>query len=94
MSNREKAHAFFVLRARSTSVLAWVSVSTFRPCGRVRMRLPQNDEMKWNTAVTRFAGFCSELPLSPSEDDIPEYHDIIKLFEMPVSMTCRYVSTN
>jgi len=45
------------------------------------MGLPQNDEMRWNTAVTRFAGFCSELPLSPSEDDISEYHDIIKLFE-------------
>jgi hypothetical protein len=40
-----------------------------------------HDEGKWNIAVTRFAAFCSDLPLSPSEDDISEYHDIIKVFE-------------
>jgi hypothetical protein len=38
------------------------------------------NQTKLNIAVTRFAGFVSHLPLSPNEDDIIEYHDIITLF--------------
>jgi hypothetical protein len=38
------------------------------------------DETKLNIAVVRFAGFVSHLPLSPNEDDILEYHDIVELF--------------
>jgi hypothetical protein len=40
-----------------------------------------DDQMKLNVAVTRFALFVHNLPLSPDEDDILEYHDIIGLFE-------------
>jgi hypothetical protein len=40
-----------------------------------------DDQTKLNLAVTRFAAFASNLPLSPDEDDILEYHDIIGLFE-------------
>jgi hypothetical protein len=40
-----------------------------------------DDQTKLNLAVTRFAAFVSNLPLSPDEDDILEYHDIIGLFE-------------
>jgi hypothetical protein len=36
---------------------------------------------KWNIAITRFAGFCSDIPLSPNEDDVSEYHDIVTLLE-------------
>jgi hypothetical protein len=39
------------------------------------------NETKWNIAVLRFAAFASDLSVSPNEDDISEYHDIIKLFE-------------
>jgi hypothetical protein len=38
-------------------------------------------QAKWNIAVIRFAAFVSDLPLSPDEHDVLEYHDIIKLFE-------------
>jgi hypothetical protein len=38
------------------------------------------NQTKLNIAVTRFAGFVSHLPLSPNEDDIFEYHEIIALF--------------
>ena len=40
-----------------------------------------HNQTKWNIAVVRFAGFASNLSLSPDEDDVSEYHDIIKLFE-------------
>ncbi len=40
-----------------------------------------DDQTKLNFAVTRFAAFVSNLPLSPDEDDILEYHEIIRLFE-------------
>jgi hypothetical protein len=36
---------------------------------------------KLNIAVTRFAAFVSDLPLSPNEAEVLEYHDIITLFE-------------
>jgi hypothetical protein len=36
---------------------------------------------KLNIAITRFAGFVSELPHSPTENDVLEYHDILDLFE-------------
>ena len=36
---------------------------------------------KLNIATTRFAGFVSELPHSPTENDVLEYHDILDLFE-------------
>jgi len=38
-------------------------------------------ETQLNIAVTRFAAFVSNLPVSPDELDVFEYHDIIKLFE-------------
>ena len=38
-------------------------------------------ETQLNLAATRFAAFVSNLPLSPDELDVFEYHDIIKLFE-------------
>jgi hypothetical protein len=38
-------------------------------------------QAKWNIAVIRFARFVSDLPLSPDEHDVLEYHDILKLFE-------------
>jgi hypothetical protein len=34
-----------------------------------------------NIAVTRFVGFVSDLPLSPNQDDVSEYHSIVELFE-------------
>jgi len=37
--------------------------------------------MKWNIAATRLAGFCSGLSFAPNDDDISEFHDIIRLFE-------------
>jgi hypothetical protein len=40
-----------------------------------------DDQTKLNIAVTRFAGFVAELPLSPNEADILQYHGIIQLFE-------------
>jgi hypothetical protein len=40
-----------------------------------------HNQTNWNIAVTRFAAFCSGLPLSPDEYDVSQYHDIIKLFE-------------
>jgi hypothetical protein len=40
-----------------------------------------DDQTKLNFAVTRFAAFVSNLPLSPDEDDILEYHEIVRLFE-------------
>jgi hypothetical protein len=40
-----------------------------------------HNQTEWNIAVTRFAAFCSDIPLAPTEDDISEYHNIIKLFE-------------
>jgi len=40
-----------------------------------------HNQTEWNIAVTRFAAFCSDIPLAPTEDDISTYHDIIKLFE-------------
>jgi hypothetical protein len=40
-----------------------------------------HNQTKWNIAIIRFAAFCSHMPLAPDEDDISEYHDIIKLFE-------------
>ena len=40
-----------------------------------------DDQTKLNFADTRFAAFVSNLPLSPDEDDILEYHEIIRLFE-------------
>jgi hypothetical protein len=40
-----------------------------------------DDQTKWNIAVARFAAFCSNMPLSPNDDDVWEYHDIIALFE-------------
>ena len=38
-------------------------------------------ETQLNLAATRFAAFVSNLPVSPDELDVFEYHDIIKLFE-------------
>jgi hypothetical protein len=40
-----------------------------------------DNQTKLNIAVTRFAGFASDLPLSPNEDAVSEYHDIVELFE-------------
>ncbi|MGB7434877.1 MAG: hypothetical protein WBR26_10295 [Candidatus Acidiferrum sp.] len=40
-----------------------------------------HNQTEWNVAVTQFAAFCSHIPLTPTEDDISEYHGIIKLFE-------------
>jgi hypothetical protein len=40
-----------------------------------------DNKTKLNIAVTRFAGFVAELPVSPSENDVSEYHDIVELFE-------------
>jgi hypothetical protein len=39
------------------------------------------DHTKWNIAIARLAGFVSSLPRSPDEDQVLQYHDIIKLFE-------------
>ena len=36
-----------------------------------------DNHTKLNIAVTRFAGFVSELPHSPTENDVLEYHDIL-----------------
>ena len=40
-----------------------------------------DNQTKLNIAVVRFAGFVSNLPLSPNEDDVLEYHSIVELFE-------------
>ncbi|MGB9433917.1 MAG: hypothetical protein WBQ89_16860 [Candidatus Acidiferrum sp.] len=40
-----------------------------------------DDQTKLNFAVTRFAAFVPNLPLPPDEDDILEYHEIVRLFE-------------
>ena len=39
------------------------------------------NDPNWNLAVVRFAAFCSDIPLAPNEDDISEYHNIVRLFE-------------
>jgi hypothetical protein len=40
-----------------------------------------DNQAKLNIAVVRFVGFVSNLPLSPNEDDVLEYHSIVELFE-------------
>jgi hypothetical protein len=40
-----------------------------------------DDQTKLNIAVTRFAAFVSDLPVSPNEEDVSEYHRIVELFE-------------
>jgi hypothetical protein len=40
-----------------------------------------HNQTEWNIAVTRFAAFCADIPLAPTEDDVSAYHDIVKLFE-------------
>ena len=39
------------------------------------------DDAKWKLALTHFDGFVSDLPISPAEDDVSQYHKIIDLFE-------------
>jgi len=39
------------------------------------------DQTRLHFAVTRFTAFVSNLPLAPDEDDILEYHEIVRLLE-------------
>lgn len=39
------------------------------------------DEGKWSAAVSRFAAFVADLPQSPNENHVSQYHEIIKIFE-------------
>jgi hypothetical protein len=39
------------------------------------------DLMKWNIALARLSNFIETLPLSPSEDHVFQYHEILSIFE-------------
>jgi hypothetical protein len=40
-----------------------------------------DNQTKLNIALARFAGFVAELPLSPNEEDVLQYHGIVQLLE-------------
>ena len=39
------------------------------------------DQGKWSAAIARFASFIADFPKSPNENNVFQYHDIIKIFE-------------
>jgi hypothetical protein len=40
-----------------------------------------HDLLKWNIALAGLANFIERLPLSPCEDHVFQYHEIVSLFE-------------
>lgn len=40
-----------------------------------------HDLLKWNIALARLSNFIERLPLSPNEDHVFHYHEIVSLFE-------------